>query len=69
MLPLRGQLASLYVDKSNQKWVVQDPDGDFWVLPCSENAWDHREPFDPSTAGIDLELIPGHYKSMFDLPF
>jgi hypothetical protein len=69
MLPLRGQVVSLFVDKSNQQWVVQDPEGDFWVLPSIENPWDHREPLDPATEGIDLEPIPGHYKYMFDLPF
>ena len=69
MLTLKKQMASLFVDKSNQRWVVRDPDGDFWILPPTENPWDHREPFDPTAEEIDLEPVPGHYKYMFDLPF
>ena len=38
MLTLRKPMASLFVDKSSQRWVVRDPDGDFWILPPVEES-------------------------------
>jgi hypothetical protein len=68
MITIRKQLVALFVDRSTQQWIVRDPEGNFWILPIGDNAWDHREPFDP-TEEVELEPVPGHYKYMFDLPF
>ena len=68
MTLLENRRAALYVDRSCQQWVVRDPDGNFWVLPCVDDPWDHREPFNP-TAETELEPVPGHYKDMLRLPF
>jgi hypothetical protein len=67
MLIVRKQVMALYVDRSSQRWVVRDPDGNYWLVPPVENAWEHREPFQP-TEDMELEPVPGHYKSMLGLP-
>ena len=61
-------MALLYVDRSAQQWVVQDPEGAFWMVPCVEDAWIHREPFEFNDE-VELEPVPGHYKSLLGLPF
>jgi hypothetical protein len=58
----------IFVEKSSGQWIVQDPDGDFWVLPCVENPWDRRLPFHPAPES-DLAPIPRHYKNLLGLPF
>lgn len=68
MLIVRKHLVSLFVDHSTQRWIVRDPDGQFWILPVGDAAWEYREPFQP-TEGMDLEPVPGHYKSLLNLPF
>lgn len=68
MLIARKQVVSLYVDRECRQWIVRDPDGNFWTIPCVDSPWDHREPYHPSEAS-DLEPIPGHYKDMLGLPF
>ena len=68
MTTIQKQVVAIFVDKSSQRWVVRDADGDFWLLPAVENPWDQRQPFDP-TEETELEPIPGHYKYMLDLPF
>ncbi len=60
--------AALFVDRASQHWVVQDPEGVFWMLPSVENPWDHREPFNATTE-TELDPVPGHYKDMLQLPF
>ena len=60
--------AALFVDRSNRHWIVRDPEGNFWLLPSSENPWDQRQPFRPAK-GADLERVPGHYKCMLGVPF
>jgi hypothetical protein len=67
MSVVRKQIA-LYVDRLSQQWIVRDPDGNFWRVPSVENAWEHRQPFEPSQE-TDLEPVPKHYKNMLDLPF
>jgi hypothetical protein len=64
---VRKQVTALYVDRASQRWVVRDPDGNYWLVPPAENAWDHREPFQP-TEDVELEPVPGHYKGMLGLP-
>ena len=68
MLTVRKHPVALYVDRSTQQWIVRDPEGNYWIVPSVENAWEHREPFD-ATKDTDLEPIPGHYKYMLGLPF
>ena len=59
---------ALYVDRSTQQWIVRDPDGNFWIVPSGDDAWDRRLPFEPAPDG-SLEPIPGHYKYLLCLPF
>ncbi|MFZ5832165.1 MAG: hypothetical protein ACOY3P_18940 [Planctomycetota bacterium] len=68
MTTLPKQPVGLFVDRSCRHWIVRDPNGDFWTLPSVEDAWDHREPFRP-TSETELEPVPGHYKDMLRLPF
>jgi hypothetical protein len=68
MLTIRKQVVNLFVDRTSQQWIVRDPDGNFWTVPAVDDAWEHREPFEPS-ADMDLEPIPGHYKYLLGLPF
>jgi hypothetical protein len=67
MTTVRKQM-SLFVDRSSQQWIVRDADGNFWLVPSVEQAWEHRQPFEPSEE-TDLEPVPGHYKHMLGLPF
>jgi hypothetical protein len=67
MLAARKRAAVLYVDRTTGQWVVQDPDGNFWSLPSTDNPWDERQPFSP-TEETELEPVPGHYKYMLGLP-
>jgi hypothetical protein len=68
MISPRKQRAVLFVERSSQQWIVQDPEGNFWLLPSVDNPWSQRQPFQP-TKEMELELIPGHYKDMLGLPF
>ena len=68
MCTVRKQMMALFVDRLSQQWVVRDPDGNFWLVPSADNAWEHRQPFEPSEE-MDLEPVPKHYKTMLDLPF
>jgi hypothetical protein len=61
--------AAVFVDRScTEHWIVRDPDGNFWIVPPVENAWQNRRPFEP-LAETALEAIPGHYALLLDLPF
>jgi len=61
--------AATFVDRRcTNHWIVRDPEGDFWIVPSVENAWERRRPFHP-TEETELEAIPGHYRSMLGLPF
>jgi hypothetical protein len=68
MFALRKQVVAIFVDRSTQQWIVRDPEGSYWVVPSGEDAWEHREPFDPNE-NTDLEPVPGHYKYLLQLPF
>lgn len=57
----------IYVDRSKQQWVVLDREGNFWAVPSTEDAWEHRQPF-YLTEGTDLEPVPGHYRYILGLP-
>ena len=59
---------AIYVDRSRQQWVVRDQEGNFWLVPSTENPWEDRQPFQP-TEETELEPVPGHYRCMLDLPF
>jgi hypothetical protein len=67
MLTVRRQVVGIYVDRATQQWVVRDAEGNFWVLPSSDNPWDDRQPFSPAEEA-ELEPVPGHYKYLLGLP-
>ncbi len=67
MNPEKKPQTNLFVDRSSQQWIVQDPEGKFWLLPSTEKAWDQRVPFEPAE-DIELEPIPGHYRRMLGVP-
>jgi hypothetical protein len=67
MLTVRRPVVTIYVDRSSGQWVVRDTDGNFWILPATENPWSNRQPFVPA-ADTELQPVPGHYKSMLGLP-
>jgi hypothetical protein len=59
----------MFVDRAcTEHWVVRNHEGNFWIVPSFENAWECRRHFQP-TEETDLEPIPGHYRAMLDLPF
>jgi hypothetical protein len=60
MMTLSRRAASIYVDRSSERWIVRDPDGDFWIVPIVDDPWEHRQPFD-LTDDVELEPVPGHY--------
>lgn len=67
MIATRKHMVSIYVDRSSQRWIVLDPDGNFWhVSTEDESPWDQRQPFYP-TDETELEAVPGHYKYMLGL--
>ncbi|MGE5192668.1 MAG: hypothetical protein ACM3U2_09210 [Deltaproteobacteria bacterium] len=68
MTTLRKQRVTIFVDKPSQQWIVCDPEGNFWIVPVIEEAWEHRKPYTPSDES-ELEPVPGHYKYMLGLPF
>ena len=59
---------ALYVDRATQQWVVRDPEGNFWQLSADEDCWEHRLPFHLTDDTL-LEMVPGHYQYMLNLPF
>lgn len=68
MLSVRKNVIAIYVDRSNQQWVVRDGDGNLWVLPPTDAPWRDRQPFTPSEEA-ELEPVPGHYRYLLNLPF
>ena len=58
----------IYVDRSTNQWVVRDREGRLWIVPLTEDPWEHRLPFHP-TEDTELEPVPGHYKSLVGVPF
>jgi hypothetical protein len=68
VITLRRSAVALFADRSTRRWIVRDPEGNFWILPPVENPWENREPYQ-RTEDSDLEPVPGHYKDMLGLPF
>ncbi len=69
MFALERRMVALFVDRTQPEyWIVRDPDGNFWLVPPVDNAWDSRQPFVP-TEETELEPVPGHYRYMLGLPF
>lgn len=68
MLTIGKQAVALYVDRTGGQWIVRDPDGNFWLVPGGDNAWEQRQPFQPSEE-TEFEPVPGHYKDLLGLPF
>lgn len=56
-----ADVISIYVDRSNQQWVVRDRQGALWILPQTKTPWEHRQPFHP-TEETELERVPKHYE-------
>jgi hypothetical protein len=65
---VRKQKVALFVDRTSQRWIVRDPEGNYWHVASIDNAWDHREPFHPSEETV-WEPVPEHYKNLLGLPF
>jgi hypothetical protein len=65
---VRKRTLDLYVDRSSGRWVVRDPDGNFWIVPPTDTAWEDRRPFSPDEE-TELEPVPGHYKHLLGLPY
>ncbi len=69
MTSASSRLAAIYVDSAcTEHWIVRDPEGNFWIVPPVERAWECRRPFQV-TEETDLQVIPGHYRSLLGLPF
>ena len=69
MTTVANRHAALFVDRSRpQHWIVRDPQGNFWMVPPTDNPWESRQAFEP-TEDMDLEPVPGHYRYMLGLPF
>jgi hypothetical protein len=68
MLTMPRPTVALYVDRTNQQWVVRDSDGNYWVVPAVDSGWAQREPYE-LTDKSELEPVPTHYKYLLDLPF
>jgi hypothetical protein len=68
MVEERRCTVSLFVDKTTNQWIVRDPEGQYWMLPSGEDAWEQRQPYQP---GEDAELVvvPRHYQYLLKLPF
>jgi hypothetical protein len=58
---------TLFADRSGQRWIVLDGEGNLWELPAGDDPWERRQPFYPSEE-MDLDLVPGHYKQLLGLP-
>jgi hypothetical protein len=57
----------IYVDRIRQQWIVEDQEGNFWMLPNADDPWNERQPF-LITAESELEPVPSHYKYLLRLP-
>jgi hypothetical protein len=61
------QTVTLYVDRSSEKWIARDPDGNYWLVPSTNDGWNRREPF-AMTEDTQLERVPGHYRYTLGIP-
>jgi len=68
MVAKEKRIVGIFVDRAcPERWIVRDPEGNFWTVPCAENPWDYREPFHP-TEDMELEPVPAHYKYVLGIP-
>jgi hypothetical protein len=67
MMTVGRSSLTIFVDRSSGQWIVRDADGNFWVIPPTNNPWDDRQPYSPVEES-ELEPVPGHYKYMLGLP-
>jgi len=68
MVAKEKRIVGIFVDRAcPERWIVRDPEGNFWTVLCAENPWDHREPFHP-TEDMELEPVPAHYKYVLGIP-
>lgn len=57
----------MYVDRTRPGyWIVRDREGDFWMVPSGDQAWERRHPYTPGD-DTQLEPIPGHYKYLLGI--
>jgi hypothetical protein len=69
MISTYSRMAAIFVDRAcTEYWIVRDPEGNFWIVPSIDNAWENRRPFEP-TEQTELQAVPWHYKAMLGLPF
>ena len=44
MVAKEKRIVGIFVDRAcPERWIVRDPEGNFWTVPCAENPWDHRD--------------------------
>jgi hypothetical protein len=68
MVTVEKRSVSIFVDKAcPQNWIVRDANGEFWIVPPVENAWNQRQALDLKET-MELEPIPSHYKYLLGLP-
>lgn len=61
------QSLTLFADRTGQRWIVLDAEGNFWELPKGNEPWEHRQ-LVSGAEDMDLDLVPGHYKHLLGLP-
>jgi hypothetical protein len=67
MITKEKPVVGIYVDRTcPAHWVVKDCHGRFWMVPPGENAWQRREPYEP-TEETELVPVPSHYEYMLGL--
>jgi hypothetical protein len=59
---------ALFVHRATQQWIVRDPEGELWRLESADDPWASRKPFQRAEEA-ELELVPGHYRYLLNLPF
>jgi hypothetical protein len=57
----------LFVDRARRQWIARDAQGRYWMLPCSDRAWEDRIEVRQRDF-TELEPVPTHYKATLCLP-
>lgn len=57
----------LFADRAKRQWIVRDGQGQYWMLPSSDRAWEDRIEVQQREI-TDLEAVPMHYKATLCLP-
>ena len=49
MISAPARMAAIFVDRAcTEYWIVRDPEGNFCIVQPVENAWECRQPFQPT---------------------